>query len=32
MSVSEYRDKFTQMSPYDLEEVDMDEKHQECFL
>jgi hypothetical protein len=32
MSVSEYRDRFTQLSRYALEEVDTDEKRQECFL
>jgi hypothetical protein len=32
MSVSEYRDCFNQLSRYALEEVDTDEKHQECFL
>jgi hypothetical protein len=32
MTVSEYRDKFTQLSCYALEEVDTDEKHQEHFL
>jgi hypothetical protein len=31
MTVSEYRDKFTQLSCYALEEVDTDEKHQEHF-
>jgi hypothetical protein len=32
MTVSEYRDRFTQLSRYALEEVDTDEKRQECFL
>jgi hypothetical protein len=32
MSVSEYRDRFTQFSHYAQEEVDTDEKRQECFL
>jgi hypothetical protein len=32
MSVSEYRDRFTQLSRYDPEEVDTDEKRQERFL
>jgi hypothetical protein len=32
MSVSEYRDRFTQLSCYALEEVDTDEKRQERFL
>jgi hypothetical protein len=32
MSVSEYRDRFTQLSRYALEEVDIDEKCQERFL
>jgi hypothetical protein len=32
MSVSEYRDRFTQLSPYAPEEVDTDEKRQERFL
>jgi hypothetical protein len=32
MSVSEYRDCFTQLSRYASEEVDTDEKRQECFL
>jgi hypothetical protein len=32
MSVSEYRDRFTQLSRYALEEVDTDEKRQEGFL
>jgi hypothetical protein len=32
MSVSEYRDRFTQLSRYALEEVDTDEKLQERFL
>jgi hypothetical protein len=32
MSVSEYRDRFTQLSRYALEEVDTDEKCQERFL
>jgi hypothetical protein len=32
MSVSEYRDSFTQLSCYAPEEVDTDEKHQESFL
>jgi hypothetical protein len=32
MSVSEYRDRFTQLSRYAPEEVDTDEKRQECFL
>jgi hypothetical protein len=32
MSVSEYRDRFTQLSCYAPEEVDTDEKRQECFL
>jgi hypothetical protein len=32
MSVSEYRDRFTQLSRYAPEEVDTDEKHQERFL
>jgi hypothetical protein len=32
MSVSEYRDRFTQLSCYAPEEVDTDEKHQERFL
>jgi hypothetical protein len=27
MTVSEYRDRFTQLSRYALEEVDMDDKH-----
>jgi hypothetical protein len=32
MSVSEYRDKFIQLSRYAPEEVDEDEKKQELFL
>jgi hypothetical protein len=32
MTVSEHRDRFTQLSHYTPEEVDSDEKHQECFL
>ena len=32
MSISEYRDRFTQLSCYASEEVDTDEKHQEHFL
>jgi hypothetical protein len=32
MSVSEYRDLFTQLSRYAAEEVDTDEKRQEWFL
>jgi hypothetical protein len=32
MSVSEYRDRFTQLSRYALEEVDTDEKRKERFL
>jgi hypothetical protein len=32
MSVSEYRDHFTQLSHYAPEEVDTDEKRQEQFL
>jgi hypothetical protein len=32
MSVSEYRDRFTQLSRYAPEEVGTDEKHQERFL
>jgi hypothetical protein len=32
MSVSEYHDRFTQLSRYAPEEVDTDEKRQECFL
>jgi hypothetical protein len=32
MSVSEYRDRLTQLSRYALEEVDTNEKRQECFL
>jgi hypothetical protein len=32
MTVSEYRDRFTQLSRYALEEVDTDEKRQERFL
>jgi hypothetical protein len=32
MSVSEYRDRFTQLSRYAPEEVDTNEKRQECFL
>jgi hypothetical protein len=32
MSVSEYRDRFTQLSRYAPEEVDTDEKRQERFL
>jgi hypothetical protein len=32
MSVSEYRDRLTQLSCYAPEEVDTDEKHQERFL
>jgi hypothetical protein len=32
MSVSEYRDRFTQLSRYASEEVDTDEKRQERFL
>jgi hypothetical protein len=32
MSISEYRDRFTQFSRYALEEVDIDEKRQERFL
>jgi hypothetical protein len=32
MSVSEYRDKFTQLSRYAPDEVDTDPKRQECFL
>jgi hypothetical protein len=32
MAVSEYRDRFTQLSRYAPKEVDTDEKHQERFL
>jgi hypothetical protein len=32
MTVSEYHDRFTQLSRYAPEEVDTNEKHQECFL
>jgi hypothetical protein len=32
MSVSEYHDRFTQLSRYAPKEVDTDEKHQERFL
>jgi hypothetical protein len=32
MSVNKYVTKFTQLSRYDLHEVDTDEKKQECFL
>jgi hypothetical protein len=32
MSVNEYVTKFTQLSHYALNEVDTDEKKQECFL
>jgi hypothetical protein len=32
MSVSEYQDRFTQLSRYAPEEVDTDEKRQERFL
>jgi hypothetical protein len=32
MTVSEYRHRFTQLSRYAPEEVDIDEKHQERFL
>jgi hypothetical protein len=32
MTVSEYHDRFTQLSCYALEEVDTDEKRQERFL
>jgi hypothetical protein len=32
MTVSKYRDRFTQLSRYALEEVDTNEKRQECFL
>jgi hypothetical protein len=32
MSVSEYRDKFTQLCRYALDEVDTDPKRQERFL
>jgi hypothetical protein len=32
MSISEYRDRFTQLSHYTPEEVDTDEKRQERFL
>jgi hypothetical protein len=32
MTVSEYRDRFTQLSRYVPKEVDTDEKRQECFL
>jgi hypothetical protein len=32
MSINEYRDKFTQLSRYALDEVDTDPKRQECFL
>jgi hypothetical protein len=32
MTVSEYRDRFTQLSRYAPEEVDNDEKRQERFL
>jgi hypothetical protein len=32
MSISEYRDRFTQLSRYAPEEVDIDEKRQERFL
>jgi hypothetical protein len=32
MTVSEYRDRFTQLSRYAPEEVDTDEKRQERFL
>jgi hypothetical protein len=32
MSISEYRDRFTQLSRYAPEEVDTDEKRQERFL
>jgi hypothetical protein len=31
MSVSEYRDRFLQMSRYALEDVDTDGKRQYCF-
>lgn len=30
--ISEYQDRFTHLSHYALEEVDIDEKHQERFL
>jgi hypothetical protein len=32
MSISEYRDRFTQLSCYAPEEVDTNEKRQECFM
>jgi hypothetical protein len=32
MTISEYRDRFTQLSRYTPEEVDTDEKRQERFL
>jgi hypothetical protein len=32
MDVIEYRDRFTQLSRYAPEDVDTDEKRQECFL
>jgi hypothetical protein len=32
MTVSEYRDRFTQLSRYAPKEKDTDEKHQERFL
>jgi hypothetical protein len=32
MSVNEYVTRFTQLSCYALQEVDTDEKKQECFL
>ena len=32
MTISEYRDHFTQLSCYALKEVDTNEKHQEHFL
>jgi hypothetical protein len=32
VTISEYRDRFTQLSRYALEEVDTDKKRQECFL
>ena len=32
MSISEYRDRFTQLSRYAPEEVDTNEKRQECFM
>jgi hypothetical protein len=32
MTISEYHDRFTQLSRYAPKEVDTNEKHQECFL